>query len=195
MLESIKQRLGRDDEQGFTLIELMVVVLIIAILLAIAIPTFLGAKGQANARAAQSSLRNALTAEQTYFAQNQQFGTTSTTPSIVTIEPNLNWVASVASGASSNNIAVIGLDPATSGGTDYQQVGLQSFGKDGNCYTVLQINDPAVTGILTGYSVQKGTCPTVTAVAAGASGITSGSFSKGVGSPTTTSGTSFYQSW
>ena len=33
------------EEDGFTLIELMVVVLIIAILIAIAIPTFLGARG------------------------------------------------------------------------------------------------------------------------------------------------------
>ena len=48
MLSTIKQRLERDDDQGFTLIELMVVVLIIAILLAIAIPTFLGAKNTAN---------------------------------------------------------------------------------------------------------------------------------------------------
>src|SRR6202035_225531 len=74
MLTTIKQRLGHDDEQGFTLIELMVVVLIIAILLAIAIPTFLGAKNTANTRAAQSSLRNALTAEQTYWTSQHALG-------------------------------------------------------------------------------------------------------------------------
>lgn len=63
MLQALKQR--REDEQGFTLIELMVVVLIIAILLAIAIPTFLGAQDRARDRGAQSDLRNALTAAKT----------------------------------------------------------------------------------------------------------------------------------
>jgi len=52
----------RENEEGFTLIELMVVVLIIAILIAIAIPTFLGAQDRARDRAAQSDLRNAFTA-------------------------------------------------------------------------------------------------------------------------------------
>ena len=60
MLNNLKAR--RDREEGFTLIELMVVVLIIAILIAIAIPTFLGARERAQDRAAQSSLRNALPA-------------------------------------------------------------------------------------------------------------------------------------
>lgn len=60
-------------EKGFTLIELMVVVLIIAILLAVAIPTFLGARERANARAAQSNLRNVLTNQLTFFADDQQF--------------------------------------------------------------------------------------------------------------------------
>jgi type IV pilus assembly protein PilA len=36
----------RSGEAGFTLIELMVVVLIVAILIAIAIPTFLGARSR-----------------------------------------------------------------------------------------------------------------------------------------------------
>lgn len=49
------------SEQGFTLIELMVVVLIIAILIAIAIPTFLGARTRAQDRSAHTDLRNGLT--------------------------------------------------------------------------------------------------------------------------------------
>jgi type IV pilus assembly protein PilA len=60
MNHSLRDRAGEED--GFTLIELMVVVLIIAILIAIAIPTFLGAQDRARDRGAQSDLRNALTA-------------------------------------------------------------------------------------------------------------------------------------
>ncbi len=62
-IQSIRRR--GDAEEGFTLIELMVVVLIIAILIAIAIPTFLGAQDRARDRGAQSDLRNALTAAKT----------------------------------------------------------------------------------------------------------------------------------
>ena len=60
MLTSLRPKL-HNDEDGFTLIELMVVVLIIAILIAIAIPTFLGAQDRARDRGAQSDLRNAVT--------------------------------------------------------------------------------------------------------------------------------------
>lgn len=63
MLEMLRKR--REDEEGFTLIELMVVILIIAILIAIAIPTFLGAQKRAKDRGAQSDLRNALSAAKT----------------------------------------------------------------------------------------------------------------------------------
>ena len=82
---AIKERLDREEE-GFTLIELMVVVLIIAILLAIAIPTFLGARNSANARSMQSNLRNGLTAEQSNWTNTQGFNT-----NLATIEPALTW--------------------------------------------------------------------------------------------------------
>src|SRR5437588_44565 len=86
----------RNQDGGFTLIELMVVVLIIAILLAIAIPTFLGSRSKAQDRAAQSNLRNALTAEKTYYTDAQAY--TADPAALASIEPNLTFGSDPAHG-------------------------------------------------------------------------------------------------
>ena len=57
-------------EKGFTLIELMVVVLIIAILVAIAVPVFNVARSAAQRRTCQANLRTLDGAVQTYNADN-----------------------------------------------------------------------------------------------------------------------------
>mgnify|MGYP002335983197 CR=1 FL=1 len=70
----------------------MVVVLIIAIVLAIAIPTFLGARERANDRAAQSDLRNAHTNELVWFADNRSGEPFTDDPSkLVQLDASLDW--------------------------------------------------------------------------------------------------------
>jgi len=83
----------------------MVVVLIIAILIAIAIPTFLGARQRANNRAAQSSLRNALTAAKTIFTDNNDYST-ATAGAVSAVEPSLTFVANTASSDGPKTVSV-----------------------------------------------------------------------------------------
>jgi len=94
----------RDEEDGFTLIELMVVVLIIAILIAIAIPTFLGARARAQDRAAQSDLRNGLTAEKTVYTDLQVYVADET--EMQAVESSLNWNDINSTGLNVLNVSV-----------------------------------------------------------------------------------------
>jgi type IV pilus assembly protein PilA len=63
------------EERGFTIIELMTVILIIGVLLVIALPTFLGARIDAYDRAAQSDVRNAFAAEKAYYSDTLTYTT------------------------------------------------------------------------------------------------------------------------
>ncbi|MDA8366816.1 MAG: hypothetical protein M0Z62_07625, partial [Actinomycetota bacterium] len=83
-------------------IELMVVLLILAILLAIAIPTFLGVTGSANDRAAQSNLNTALTDAKGVYESNQQSypSTSALISKVQANEPSLNLVSDPGSTAS-----------------------------------------------------------------------------------------------
>jgi type IV pilus assembly protein PilA len=84
---------GAAADAGFTLIELMVVLLIMAILLAIAIPTFLGVTSGAKVTAAQSNLVNAAISGKTLYSKTGAYP--STTAKLLTkmskIDPSLGF--------------------------------------------------------------------------------------------------------
>ena len=102
----------RREDRGFTLIELMVVVLIIAILLAIAIPTFLGAQNKAKDRSAQSSARNALTNAKTLYADNGTYVDASAA-NLATSEPSLKFAVAPLPSLDEKTVSVLATDKDT----------------------------------------------------------------------------------
>ena len=66
------------NQKGFTLIELMIVIAIIGILAAIAIPQFSAYRKRSYNAAAQSDLRNAATAQEAYYVDAARYCSTVT---------------------------------------------------------------------------------------------------------------------
>lgn len=89
MLKMIRKRMN--GEKGFTLVELLVVVIIIAILSAIAIPTFLGQRSKAQDSAARSLVRNAATAAESYYSDGATY-TGANAAALHAIEPSITFV-------------------------------------------------------------------------------------------------------
>jgi prepilin-type N-terminal cleavage/methylation domain-containing protein len=65
--------MGRLKHTGFTLIELMIVVAIIGILAAIAVPNFLKFQGRSRQSEAKANLKAMFTAERAYYQQNNTY--------------------------------------------------------------------------------------------------------------------------
>jgi len=106
------------------MIELMTVVLIMGVLLAIAIPMFLGAENRAGDRAAQANVHHALIAEHIVFTDNDTFSTSNAV--LRAAEPRLIYVAGVP--AKNSAEVYVGMDAAG----DTVVVGVQSL--SGKCF-------------------------------------------------------------
>jgi type IV pilus assembly protein PilA len=97
---NLKRRIAeaRKADEGFTLIELAVVILIIGILLLLAIPSFLTVKKKAQDKAAQSSLKVLLTDAKSIYGDNNSY-TSADATGLTGAEPG--YTVKVGSAASS----------------------------------------------------------------------------------------------
>jgi prepilin-type N-terminal cleavage/methylation domain-containing protein len=126
-------RVHRRDE-GFTLIELMIVVMIIAVLLMIGIPSFLGFRAKSQDRAAQASL---ITAEKvTYFVileEGSVPGRAELLAMLPGIESSIDWIDHFDSSTRPNQVS---LDETAA----HQELALAAYSHSGSCFYLRVIN-------------------------------------------------------
>jgi type IV pilus assembly protein PilA len=119
-------------EVGFTLIEMMVVLLVIAILLAIAIPTFLGSKTGSQDRSTESNLSNALMSAKSIYANSGSYpDLAKLLTTMNSQEPNLSFVKNATS-----EVNEISTNVSASG----QQIVLVGYSASGTCWALSSNN-------------------------------------------------------
>jgi len=179
-LEARRSREYSSSDAGFSMVELMVVLLVLGILLAVAIPTFIGTRNAAADRSVQSNLGNALTQAraqfdsggQTYYINGIQ-DPVALAGALKASQPSLNFKAgslgpTVAQG-SSGSLSDISLAVSVDGNGAV----LASWSLPGNCFYVVD-NPQALSGAsgsVAPYGGTGATAVTTTATAAAAGPI------------------------
>jgi prepilin-type N-terminal cleavage/methylation domain-containing protein len=144
-------RAGAEEaERGFTLVELMCVVLIIALLLAIGLPTWSAARERASDSAAKAVLTEGHHALKVVLSDYREISTV-TTADLDDVEPSLTYHDAVTGAdARSNEVSV---EVAVTAGTDY--VILSTYSHGTGCVAIRELE-----GAGTAYARLPGTsCP------------------------------------
>ena len=115
------------EEEGFTLIELMVVVAILGVLLLMSTSTFIGVKERANDSAAKQTAAQALETGRIVFTDHATYGTV-TPAELSAAEPSLNFVDEVTNSSGPNNASMWVPDAPTLG-PHVRGGGLQRLGQ------------------------------------------------------------------
>ena len=115
-------------DRGFTLIEVMVVVLVIGILLAVGVPTYLGARSRAQDSAARSTLRTAQTTAAVLYVDNGTYRDANVR-NLREAEPGLTWRGSNSASRDQDEVSVA----ATRDGSEW---GAATLSDSGTCYFI-----------------------------------------------------------
>lgn len=126
MHQQLRERRG---EGGFTLIELLVVMIIIAILMAVAVPTFLAQKNNAQKSKATANIKQIVNAIESCAANNTNgtYDGCTTAAALTTFEKGLASLGTIGTTANVNTYAVVG-----DGTTNIQGYAVGTGIKDGD---------------------------------------------------------------
>ncbi|NNN12298.1 MAG: type II secretion system protein [Acidimicrobiaceae bacterium] len=163
----MKRLVNRDllrDDAGYSLIELMVVLLIIGALLAIAIPTFMNAKSGAEDRTIQSNIQSALTNEIIYHHNKDKFCLATSCSSSANFGISLAQASaeSVPTPSDPATVYVYGLNNTPSGQSYLCLLGQSGTGKQFGIFELASTNSTATSATYYAGSSSSLSCPTFT---------------------------------